>query len=308
MRSFIIATFIFFILIIVPTFLYSDEAQQTDWSGGDGVLWPVLDWGNEFWQSSDINWSDYPGSLLLSEGFLEHIVDGGFNDATSVYSEDIDGDGDMDMLGTVDGEDKIIWWKLDTYSPVGTLESSILDLGNDPGWGAIDWSESTPSGASVSFLVMASDDYTIMGAWSDTLTAPCNLDGILNDYNSYFQYKVLLETVNLETTPSLHDVTLSWDPLGIGETSEPIPTSTTLLPISPNPVKGTPVIRFGLPEPASVEISIFDLSGRLVSEIHGDEYSPGFHNVLLGDFSPGIYFCRMISGDFTATQRFVVIK
>ena len=146
-----------------------------------------------------------------------------------------------------------------------------------------------------------------MGTWSDTLTAPCSLDGILNDYDSYFQYKILLETVNPDTTPSLYDITLSWDPLGIGETAEPGPPGTELLPFSPNPTSA-PYVRFGLPEPASVGISIFDLSGRLVSNIRGDEYSPGFHDVLLEDLSPGIYFCRMTSGDFTATQRFVVIE
>jgi hypothetical protein len=85
------------------------------------------------------------------------------------------------------------------------------------------------------------------------------------------------------------------------------PAVQTLLPFSPNP-SSSPAVRFGLPEPASVEISIFNLSGRLVDEIHGDEYSSGFHDVLLGDLSPGIYFCRMISGDFEATQRFVVIE
>ncbi|MCK4506441.1 MAG: T9SS type A sorting domain-containing protein [Candidatus Aegiribacteria sp.] len=46
----------------------------------------------------------------------------------------------------------------------------------------------------------------------------------------------------------------------------------------------------------------------MVSEIYEDEYSPGFHDVLHGELTPGIYFCRMISGDFTATQRFVVIE
>ena len=184
-----------------------------------------------------------------------------------------------------------------------------MNLDNDPDWGAIDWSASTPSGTSVSFLVRASDDYSNMGVWSDTLTIPCSLDGILNDYDSYFQYKVLLETVNPETTtPSLYDITISWDPLGIEDTGLPIPSIIAMLPITPNPVTGSPVIRFGLPESASIDISIFDLSGRLVSEIRGDEYSPGYHDVLLGDFSPGIYFCRMISGDFTATQSFMVIK
>jgi hypothetical protein len=113
-----------------------------------------------------------------------------------------------------------------------------------------------------------------------------------------------LESDDPEFTPTLHDVTLNWDPTGIEGGEDP--AILALLPFSPNP-SALPAVRFGLPEPASVEFSVFDLSGRLVSEIHGEEYSPGFHDVLLGDLSPGIYFCRMIAGDFTATQSFVVI-
>jgi hypothetical protein len=147
-----------------------------------------------------------------------------------------------------------------------------------------------------------------MGVWSDTLSDPSSLEGILIDNDSYFQYKAILQTSVPNATPILNDVTISWNPVSIEETTEPIPPGIALLPIAPNPVAGSPVIRFGLPEPASVELSIFDLSGRLISEIHGDDYSPGYHDVLLGDLSPGVYFCRMVSGDFTATQRFVVIE
>jgi hypothetical protein len=117
-----------------------------------------------------------------------------------------------------------------------------------------------------------------------------------------------LESDDPEFTPTLHDVTLNWDPVSIEDSTEPIPPGIALLPIAPNPVAGSPVIRFGLPEPASVDISIFDLSGRLVNEIHGEEHSPGYHDVLLGDLSPGVYFCRMTSGGFAATQHFVVIE
>jgi len=119
---------------------------------------------------------------------------------------------------------------------------------------------------------------------------------------------VLLESVDQIATPSLNDITLSWDPLGIGETSEPNPQVSELLPIAPNPSNGSPMIRFGLPEPAFVGICIFDLSGRLISEVSGDEYSLGYHEVRLTDLNSGIYFCRMISGEFTATQQFVVIE
>ncbi|MCK4807744.1 MAG: T9SS type A sorting domain-containing protein [Candidatus Aegiribacteria sp.] len=76
----------------------------------------------------------------------------------------------------------------------------------------------------------------------------------------------------------------------------------------PNPTCGSVSVRFGLPEPSLVILSVFDLSGRLIYGNQGDEYSIGFHDVQLGDLSPGIYFCRMISGDFIATQQFVVIE
>ena len=147
-----------------------------------------------------------------------------------------------------------------------------------------------------------------MGEWSDTLETPCYLSGVLNDGDRYVQYKAILETSNPDSTPTLNDVTITWNPLGIGETAEPIPPGTELLPFSPNPVAGSPIIRFGLHETAFVDISVFDLSGRLVTEVIGYEYSPGFHDVLLEDLSPGIYFCRMMSDEYSATQRFVVIQ
>jgi len=140
------------------------------------------------------------------------------------------------------------------------------------------------------------------------LSDPSSLEGILIDNDSYFQYKAILETSDTDTTPTLNDVTITWDPVSIGDTTEPIPPGIALLPIVPNPTEGSPIIRIGLPEHASIELTIFDLSGRLISEIHGDDYSPGYHDVLLGDLSPGVYFCRMISGDFAAAQRFIVIK
>jgi len=96
--------------------------------------------------------------------------------------------------------------------------------------------------------------------------------------------------------------------VGVGRPPETGEFPLSLLPFTPNPSAGSPAIRFSLPEPAFVELSIFDLSGRLVSMMNGNEYSSGYHDVLPGDLSPGIYFCRMISGDFTATQRFVVIE
>jgi len=249
--------------------------------------------------ADDISWwENLDGS---GTSWTEHIVDGNFNGASSVYSEDLDGDGDMDVLGSAQNARDIAWWNL---TPTGWLESSIFDIQQDPDWDYLEWNSQTPSGTSVSFQVRASDDHTSMGAWSDTLSIPGLLQGILTDGDQYVQYRAILETSDPDATPVLLDLMLTWDPMGIEGGEDP--AVLALLPFSPNP-SSLPAVRFSLPEPASIDLSIFDLSGRLVSEVHGVEYSPGYHDVLLGDLSPGIYFCRMTSGNFTATQRFVVI-
>jgi len=249
-------------------------------------------------------WENLDGS---GTSWTEHTVDGQFNGAHSVYSADVNGDGDMDVLGAAWEADDITWWDLTEYLSDGSLESSILYTQSDPDWQWVDWTCSTPPGTSVSFQVRASDDYMNMGVWSDTLSDPYSLEGILIDNDSYFQYRAIVQTSDPNATPIINDVTVSWNPVSIGDTTEPIPPGIALLPIAPNP-SSAPAVRFSLPEPASIELSIFDLSGRLCCEIHGDDYSPGYHDVVLRDLSPGIYFCRMTSGDFTATQRFVVIE
>jgi len=213
----------------------------------------------------------------------------------------------MDVLGAAYGANDITWWDLTEYLPDGSLESSVLDTQMDPYWDYLGWNSLAPPGTSVSFQVRASNDYSNMGAWSDTLTSPCTLSGILNDGEQYVQYRAILRTFDPDSTPTLNDVTISWNPVSIEETAEPVPPDAGLLPVSPNPASA-PTVRFGLPEPASVELSVFDLSGRLVSKILRDEYTAGYHAVLLNDLSPGIYFCWMVSGDFTGSERFVVIE
>jgi hypothetical protein len=48
-----------------------------------------------------------------SENFTEHIIDDDFSGASSVYATDVDGDGDVDILGAARGSDEITWWQND---------------------------------------------------------------------------------------------------------------------------------------------------------------------------------------------------
>ena len=248
-------------------------------------------------------WENVDGSGI---DWLKHIVASNIIWASSVYAVDVNGDGFKEVLGAAYLADEIAWWDVSELEIEGWLESSCLYLGSDPGWGEVDWTCTEPAGTFVAFQVRSSDspDSNAMGLWSDTLYSPCSLAGILEEYDSYFQYRVILQTSDSTVTPVLDDVTITWNSLGIvGIAADEL----QLLPISPNPSSGFPVIRFSLPESGSVELSVFDLSGRIVREVGEYEYSAGYHDLQLENMYSGIYFCRITFGESVATQRFVVI-
>jgi len=283
---------------------YSVYAADVDDDGDMDVLGAARD-------ANDIAWWENTDGTGTS--WTEHTVNGDFDGAWSVYAADIDGDGDMDVLGAAGYADKIAWWNPHAFTELGTLESSILQLNFTPGdsisWGTVTWLCDEPDSTGLAFLVRSSDDATDMGEWSDTITVSgTSLNGILGSGEKYMQYMAVLETDNNEVSPALLEITISYDVVGVAEETQSEVSGIQLLPISPNPVTGAAVIAFGLPEAASVNISIFDMSGRLIREVHRDDYAGGTHGIMLGELPPGSYLCRMTSGEFEDSQRFVVLK
>ena len=244
-----------------------------------------------WWENADGVGSDW----------IEHQISFSEDYEECVHGGDLDGDGVADPVAA---GLSIAWWDLDGASvPDGSLESSWLYLQNDPGWGAFSWVAQEPSGTSVAFQVRATDSPGYQPPWSDTLHTPSSLQGILDDYDSYFQYKAILQTSDSSLTPVLEEVTLTWDPLGL---EEPSAYETRLLGAIPNPSSGPATVGLSLKESACAELSVFDLSGRLL-EKSTSEFPQGQSEITISDLQPGVYFVRMTSGDFTATQRFVVV-
>ncbi len=74
--------------------------------------------------------------------WIEHTVDGNFDQAFAVHTADIDGDGEMDILGAALGDAEIAWWEnlgcthdLNCNAHVGAGDLVILlgAWGTDPG-------------------------------------------------------------------------------------------------------------------------------------------------------------------------------
>jgi hypothetical protein len=84
----------------------------------------------------------------------------------------------------------------------------------------------------------------------------------------------------------------------------------------PNPFNPRTAIKFTLVQDAVVRLSIYDLSGRLVrSLIPGTFLETGAHEAIWGGLdrsgvpaSAGVYFYRLEAGDFSASQRMVLLK
>jgi len=78
----------------------------------------------------------------------------------------------------------------------------------------------------------------------------------------------------------------------------------------PNPFNASIVLKFGLPDASLVNLSIYDAMGRFIWKIVESQYQPGYHSVIFeGRGLPsGIYFARLTAGNFTQTQKLVLLK
>ena len=57
--------------------------------------------------------------------WLEHTIETGFDGAYSVYADDVDCDGDIDILGAAIFDDEIVWWENDSI-PSSSIHSSAV--------------------------------------------------------------------------------------------------------------------------------------------------------------------------------------
>ena len=86
--------------------------------------------------------------------------------------------------------------------------------------------------------------------------------------------------------------------------------SSFILSCFPNPFNPSTTISFSLPRSAKVEISIFDITGRLVETLADHRFESGEHSLVFdGTALPsGIYFARLHAGESVKTQKMVLLK
>jgi len=105
-----------------------------------------------------------------------------------------------------------------------------------------------------------------------------------------------------------------WDNVGVytigSLTDVIIPEEVTLGNAYPNPFNPTTTINYSIPERMDISLEVYDITGRLVSELVSGEFDAGVYNIKwqAADQSSGIYFIRMVAGNTVHNQKLMLIK
>ena len=93
-----------------------------------------------------------------------------------------------------------------------------------------------------------------------------------------------------------------------GDSSQPM--AFCLRPNYPNPFNSRTTVEFSLPEAGWVNLTVFDLQGRLTARLHSGRLSAGWHRRCLNaeGLNSGVYLLRLDSQGQSAAQRIALTK
>ncbi len=102
---------------------------------------------------------------------------------------------------------------------------------------------------------------------------------------------------------------------GIGVFSPEIPAQLVLNGNAPNPFAAQTAISFGLPVSGNVTLNVYDMSGRLVTNIANEEMAAANHTIVWdgtdstgSQVGAGVYFCRLETAGQVLTQKMLKVQ
>ena len=89
-----------------------------------------------------------------------------------------------------------------------------------------------------------------------------------------------------------------------------LPEAYSLHKAYPNPFNPTTTLSFAIPVDSEVSLSIYNLQGREIASLLEDNVKAGYHSIIWNadHYSSGVYFVKMVAGDYVNTQKILLIK
>lgn len=137
-------------------------------------------------------------------------------------------------------------------------------------------------------------------------------------YSFMFPFMGSTETITPPEHSNFHSMQLSYDlTIIVGIDGEPIlvPNQISLKQNFPNPFNPSTSIDFTLPNSTLAQLTIYDLTGRLIHTLVNDTFQAGQHQISWDgrnsrgeSIQSGVYLCRLTSGGEFQTIKMVYLK
>jgi hypothetical protein len=166
------------------------------------------------------------------------------------------------------------------------------------------------TGEKIGSNVIINDDSS--GAWSQK-TSMGGVNVVSNGNNIFYVWSDNRRNLGWDVYAKITD----WGVAGVKSVQEEKPgiISYALLQNSPNPINNQTMIRYQLAKPGKVSLKIYNTLGQLVSTLVDNYQQPGVYATNWkgrgsnGEtVANGVYFYQLISGDYKATKKMIILK
>ncbi len=101
-----------------------------------------------------------------------------------------------------------------------------------------------------------------------------------------------------------------WLPVCINPVNSEIPSKFHLYDAYPNPFNPVTNIKFDISREEYIKLSVYDITGREVTTLVDKKLSAGRYEAIFNanGLSSGVYFYRILSGDYIESKRLVLVK
>ena len=167
------------------------------------------------------------------------------------------------------------------------------------------------NGAVAGFQLQVAGEYEITNSalpegwemhYNDGTIVLFSMDGSSLESNTLFEYtgNMTIESV----------IVSDIEGNSIPASSVIVPSKYALESAYPNPFNPVTTLNFSLPESQEVMLQVYNLQGRVIETLVNSNIEAGYHSVQWNadNYSSGMYFVKMVAGEYIDTQKLMLVK